>query len=121
MLNSKVLVVEDDDLIRFNIAEALSDAGFDVLEAANVVEAVGLLGMHGDIRAVFTDIDMPGCLNGLQLAALVHDRWPPIHILVASGRALASTSDIPENGRFFPKPYSSTQVIANLNELFQAA
>jgi len=106
MNGCKVLVVEDDDLIRFTIAEELEDAGFFVSQATNVTEAVMILRIHSDIRAIFTDIDMPGQLDGLQLAAIVHDRWPPVRILVASGRDFVAKADLPLDGRFFAKPYS---------------
>lgn len=80
-----VLVVEDEPLIRMTVADDLQAAGFCVLEAGNTDEALRLLETHSSIRAIFTDIDMPGGLDGLKLAWIVRDRWPPIEIVITSG------------------------------------
>ena len=121
MSGETVLVVEDEILIRFDIVDALSEAGFTVLEAGNVAEAVALLGAYPDIRAVFTDVDMPGNEDGLDLAQKVHKQWPPMAVLVTSGHRRVTQTDLPNDGRFLPKPYRPSQVIANLNEMVQAA
>jgi DNA-binding NtrC family response regulator len=121
MCGQTVLVVEDEILIRFDIVDALSEAGFTVLEAGNVAEAVAMLGAFPDITAVFTDVDMPGKEDGLDLAQKVHAEWPPIAILVTSGHRRVTEADLPQDGRFLPKPYMSSQVIANLNEMVQVA
>lgn len=112
-----VLVVEDDFLIRMHAAEMIEDAGFEVVEASNADEAVAILEARLDIAVVFTDIQMPGSMDGLKLARAVRNRWPPIHIVATSGLVDVRTGDLPEGGRFFPKPYSSTQVIGALHEL----
>lgn len=116
-----VLVVEDEAIIRWNIVDALEDAGFKVLEAENVIEAVAILGAVPDIKAVFTDVDMPGPQDGLDLARTVSTRRPGVKILVASGRHRPANSDLPEQSRFFPKPYNCATVIANLTEMLSAA
>ena len=121
MSGETVLVVEDEILIRFDIVDALTDAGFIVLEAGNVAEAVAILGATPDIRAVFTDVDMPGAENGLDLAQKVHASRPPVAVLVTSGHRRVTEADLPEDGRFLPKPYRPSQVIANLNEMVRAA
>jgi CheY-like chemotaxis protein len=79
------LVVEDETFVRMDVVEMLRVAGFDVLEAANADEAIGMLERSTDIRLVVTDIDMPGSMNGLKLAAAVRDRWPPVSIIATSG------------------------------------
>src|SRR5450631_4491180 len=89
-----VLVVEDDPLLRELAAEFLEDAGFLVLEAGDAEQAVDLLQSRSDIAVLFTDINMPGSMDGLELAHAVHDRWPPIKILVASGQVRPKPSDI---------------------------
>lgn len=116
-----VLVVEDEALIRWDIVDALEDAGFTVLEAGNVNEAVAILGSVPDIKAVFTDVDMPGPQNGLDLARTVGSKRPGVKILVASGRHYPANSDLPKQSRFFPKPYSCANVVASLTEMLSAA
>jgi CheY-like chemotaxis protein len=112
-----VLVVEDEFLIRMHAAEMIEDAGFDVVEASNADEAVAILEARLDIAVVFTDIQMPGSMDGLKLARAVRNRWPPIHIVATSGLVDVRTGDLPEGGRFLPKPYGYTQVIGALQEL----
>ncbi len=116
-----VLVVEDEALIRMDVADDLEQAGFNVLEAGNTDEALSLLRSHPEIQALFTDIEMPGSMNGLTLAAMVHDRWPPIKIIVTSGRVRVRKFDLPEDALFVPKPYSNGQVISSLRDLLPAA
>jgi len=112
-----VLVVEDDFLIRMNAAQTIEEAGFIVVEAANSDEAIAILEVRLDITVVFTDIQMPGSMDGLKLAAAVRGRWPPIRIIATSGLVDVSKADLPNGGRFLPKPYSSAQIIGALREL----
>jgi CheY-like chemotaxis protein len=113
-----VLIVEDEALIRIGAARMIEDAGFDVIEAANADEAIQTLESRSDIRVVFTDIHMPGSMDGLKLAHAVRHRWPPIKIVVTSGREpLPTGQDLPEGGRFFPKPYDPIEVCDTLREL----
>jgi DNA-binding NtrC family response regulator len=116
-----VLVVEDEVLIRLDIVFALEDAGFDVLEASNVAEAVEVMTEHPEIRAVFTDVDMPGSMDGLKLAAVVFARWPQTKIIVTSGHRKVTAADIPASSRFFSKPYNPSTIVANLSEMLAAA
>ena len=81
-----VLVVEDEFLIRISAVEIIEDAGFDILQAADADEALEILQVRGDIRVIFTDIHMPGSMDGLRLAHAVRGRWPPIKIIATSGR-----------------------------------
>ncbi|MDB5524702.1 MAG: two-component response regulator protein [Rhizobium sp.] len=115
-----VLVVEDETLIRMSVVLDLEDAGFNVLEAGNTDEAISLLRTHPEIQALFTDIEIPGSMNGLSLAATVHDRWPPIRIIVTSGRVRVFRRDLPADVKFCPKPYDNTQVISMLREMVAA-
>lgn len=117
MPQSTVLVIEDEPLIRMTVADDLQVAGFRVLEAGNTDEALRLLETHSSIRAIFTDIDMPGDLDGLQLAWIVRDRWPPIEIVITSGNRKLAARDMPERSLFFPKPYSHQPVIDALMRL----
>jgi DNA-binding NtrC family response regulator len=110
-----VLVVEDEPLVRLNIADALEDAGFIVLEAASVLEAVGLLGRYDDVAAVFTDVDMPGGLNGLDLARLVDGCSRAIGIVVTSGRNVP-TQSLPGRAHFLPKPYNLDVAVSMIDQ-----
>ena len=109
-----VLVVEDEVLIRMNTAEIIKDAGFDADEAIVLLEA------RLDIQVVFTDIDMPGSMNGIKLAQAVRGRWPPIKIIATSGHFKLKAGDLPNDGRFLPKPYSSKQVSDILRDVMAA-
>jgi two-component system, response regulator PdtaR len=100
-----VLIVEDDALVRVIGSDALEDAGYEVLEAASADEALSLLDANDNVRLLFTDIRMPGKLDGLQLADLVHERWPTIKILITSGDTWPSQDRIPDDGQFIAKPY----------------
>jgi CheY-like chemotaxis protein len=111
-----ILVVVDEMIIRWGAVKMAGDAGFEVLEAANADEAIEILESRNDIRVVFTDIHMPGSMDGLKLAHAVRDRWPPIEIIVTSGRETPTEEDLPARGRFLPKPYSSASISAALRE-----
>jgi CheY-like chemotaxis protein len=115
-----VLVVEDDFLIRIDAVEMIEAAGFDVVEAANADEAMKILEVRLDITVVFTDIQMPGSMDGLKLAAAIRGRWPPIKIVATSGVVDVRGVDLPEGGRFLPKPYSSAEIVGALRELTSA-
>ena len=115
-----VLVVEDEPLVRMGIADYLADAGFKVLEASNADEAVALLAVNLDITIMFTDIDMPGGMDGLKLAAAVRDRWPPIKIVVTSGHHVVRVDQLPVQARFIPKPYNPDKIIVAFREMMAA-
>ena len=112
-----VLIVEDEFLIRMHAVDMVRAAGFDVVEAANADEALVILEDRLDITLVFTDVQMPGSMDGLKLAAAVRDRWPPIKIVATSGQLKISEDDLPTGSRFLPKPYDARQVVAMLREL----
>jgi CheY-like chemotaxis protein len=116
-----VLIVEDEFLLRMNAAEMISDGGFDVIESSNADEAIAILEARPGIHVVFTDIQMPGSMDGLKLARFVRDRWPPIKIVATSAFANVGKIDLPEGGRFVRKPYRSEQIVATLRELTAAA
>jgi CheY-like chemotaxis protein len=112
-----VLIVEDEFLLRMNAAEMIGDAGFDVVEAANADEAIAILEARPDIHVVFTDIQMPGSMDGLKLARFVRGRWPPIKIVATSGFVSVGKDDLPDGSRFLTKPYRPAQIVAALREL----
>ena len=104
-----VLVVEDEFLIRQVLQIELEDAGYEVILADSADAAIAILEARADIHLVFTDIDMPGSMDGLKLAACVRDRWPPIHIIITTGKA--RPREIPANALFIPKPYVGRAVV----------
>jgi CheY-like chemotaxis protein len=112
-----VLIVEDELLLRMNAVDMIVAAGFEVVAAANADEAIEILEARRDITVVFTDIQMPGSMDGLKLARAVRGRWPPIKIVATSGHVGVRPTDLPEGGRFLPKPYNSMQVTDLLREL----
>lgn len=113
----RVLVVEDETFIRMDVVDMLRAAGFDILEASDADEAIQSLERHSDVRLIFTDIDMPGSMNGLRLAAAVRDRWPPVRIIATSGHFKIRVGDLPADARFIPKPYQHVQIINAIREL----
>jgi CheY-like chemotaxis protein len=115
-----VLVVEDEFLLRMDAVDMIAAAGFEVVEAGNADEAIEILESRRDITVVFTDIQMPGSMDGLKLARAVRGRWPPIKIVATSGHLDVGETDLPEGGRFLPKPYSPTEVAGVLRELTEA-
>jgi CheY-like chemotaxis protein len=110
-----VLVVEDEVFCRLHAVAVVEDAGYVAVEAINADEALTILEARKDIRIVFTDIDMPGSMDGLKLAHAIRKRWPPIELILTSGHFNISDDDVPERGRFFPKPYRDEEVIAALH------
>lgn len=109
-----VLVVEDDPFVRMDAVDMVEEAGFVAVEASNAAEAIEILEARPDIRVVFTDIDMPGSMDGLALARAVRNRWPPVHIIVASGQVRAASHDLPSQALFFTKPYQRKAIKAAL-------
>lgn len=112
-----VLVVEDEDLLRLTAIETIENEGFDAVEAANADEAISILESRPDIHLIFTDIHMPGSMDGLKLSHYVRDRWPPIRIVTTSGRARLTRDQMPSQARFLPKPYTAWQLGAVLQEM----
>ncbi|ALN75833.1 response regulator [Aureimonas sp. AU20] len=110
-----VLVVEDDALLRADAVDLCIEAGFTAYEAKNAAQAIRQLELHPDICVLFTDVEMPGSMNGLKLARAVRDRWPPVSIMVTSGRVTVTQDEMPANGLFFSKPYLPDAIIMALN------
>ncbi len=109
-----VLVVEDEMLLRMRVVDMVEDAGYIPVEAVDADDAFAILKSRSDIALLFTDIQMPGSMNGLELAHAVHERWPPIKIILASGQLQLSGTDIPPDSRFFGKPLKSGEMIAEM-------
>src|ERR1700694_1541228 len=100
-----VLIVEDELLVRLLAVSLLEEAGFSTIQAGSADEAIALLEARKDIRVVFTDINMPGSMDGLRLAHAIRHRWPPIELVLTPGHFNLREHGLPARGRFFPKPY----------------
>jgi two-component system, response regulator PdtaR len=111
-----VLIVEDEFLVRMDAVDSIEGAGFRVYEASNADEAIRILETHHGIRVVFTDINMPGSMDGLKLAHYVRGRWPPIKLIITSGHSLPG-EDFPEGAAYFPKPYQLEKVTHSIREI----
>ena len=114
------LVVEDEALLRILAVEVVEEAGFTAIEARDADEAVVLLESRTDITLLFTDINMPGSMDGLKLAHAVRDRWPPIKILVVSGNQRLHSSDLPTDSCFVEKPYQASALVDELRSMFSS-
>ena len=111
-----VLVVEDEFFCRCHAVNLVEAAGYRAIEASSADEAIAILEARKDIRIVFTDINMPGSMDGLKLARAVRDRWPPIELILTSGHFNVPESDIPERGLFFSKPYRDEEIVSALHK-----
>jgi CheY-like chemotaxis protein len=107
-----VLVVEDEVLVRIAAVDMFEDAGYVTLQAENAAEAIRLLENHPEITVVFTDVQMPGSMDGAKLAAAVRKRWPPVRLIVTSGRP--RPEDLPNGVPFVPKPYDWSRLDAEI-------
>lgn len=112
-----VLVVEDEMILRMRAVDIVEDAGFNPVEAVNADQAISILESRSDISLLFTDIQMPGSIDGLKLAHAVHDRWPSIKIILVSGQVNPSDTERPADSRFFGKPLGVDQMIAELRAM----
>lgn len=112
-----VLVVEDEFLVRMNAASLLGEAGFAVLEAGSADDAIALLESRKDIRIVFTDVHMPGSMDGLRLAHAIRNRWPPIELVLTSGQMRVPSEDMPARGLFLSKPYDANKLVEVVRSL----
>ena len=99
----------------------LESAGFEVIQAGDADEAIAILSARSDIHVVFTDIQMPGSMDGLKLARFVRDRWPPIKIVATSGHVRLEDDDLPAGSVFLPKPYLGAELVGTLRELTGSA
>jgi CheY-like chemotaxis protein len=116
----KVLIVEDEMMPRMRAVDIVEDAGFSPVQAINADQALSILESRSDISLLFTDIQMPGSMDGLKLAHAVHDRWPAIKIILVSGQMNPSDAERPKDSRFFGKPLSDGQMIAELQAMVGA-
>ena len=106
-------------IVRLIGSDTLTDAGFEVVEAGSADKALRILERHGEVDVLFTDIRMPGSMDGLELARVVHERWPAMKILVTSGDTFPPSSAIADDGRFLAKPYRTDLLCREISALLQ--
>lgn len=111
------LVVEDEFLIRLHAVDMLEAAGFATIEATNADEAILILESRNDIRLVLTDIQMPGSMDGLRLAHAVRKKWPPVKLVLVSGKRDLRIDELPEGALFYAKPYNVDEITAGIGKL----
>jgi CheY-like chemotaxis protein len=111
-----VLVVEDEALIRMFAADMLIDNGFAVLEAGDAAEALRILEEHDEVDVLFTDVNMPGPMDGLDLAGQAHDRRPDLGLIVTSGRGTPDLARLPLSSIYLAKPYRPHQLAAAIEK-----
>jgi two-component system, response regulator PdtaR len=116
-----ILVVEDDLIIRMGALQLVLDAGFEAIEAGNADEAIRILEARPDIHLVFTDVGMPGTMDGIKLAHYIRNRWPPVKLIVASGQAVIDESHLPAGARFFSKPYREDTIVGAMTAMLSDA
>lgn len=115
----KILIVDDEPLILVGLAMQVADWGYNVVEASSADEAVAVLERQPDIRLVVTDVDMPGKMDGLHLARFVRERWPPVGLIVISGKSLVGEGQLPPRSRFFEKPVREQSLRKAIEELVE--
>jgi CheY-like chemotaxis protein len=114
-----VLLVDDEPVVRMVACQGLEDAGFDVIEADCAQGALDVLRSRADVAVLFTDVNMPGAFDGLDLAKLVHELWPDIQLVVTSGQALPTP--VPDEGRFMAKPYRLDEMVDTVTSVAKRA
>ena len=116
-----VLLVEDEELLRALAAWRLEEAGFEVVQAANATEALELMNSRPDVDVLFTDVQMPGLLDGMGLAKKIHEQRPNVLLLITSGNVRPGKGEIPDHGHFLAKPYRCQDVISEIDALAREA
>jgi two-component system, response regulator PdtaR len=115
-----VLVVEDELFVREVAHQAIEAAGFKAYAAANADEAISILERQRNISIVFTDINMPGSMDGIGLAHCVRDRWPPVQFIVTSALSKFRDAELPRGSVFVSKPYSPEQIVQKIEKMSEA-
>ena len=113
----KVIVVDDEPILRFMFSEVLQDAGYTVLDAPTADEALAMLERGCEARVVVTDVHMPGELNGFELAKVICRPWPHIGVVLVSGRLRPSEDELPDESRFLSKPVSPESLTSTVREV----
>lgn len=115
-LPKEVLVVEDEPFVRMVAADALTERGIMAWEAGDAGEALHVLAEHPNIGLVFTDVNMPGEMDGIDLAHEVNRRRPDVSLIVTSGAVTVADEELPDSGKFLPKPYPTRKLVQIVEE-----
>jgi two-component system, response regulator PdtaR len=115
--DATILVVEDEEFARLIVCDYLKEGGFAVLEASNAEHAIAILEQRADVRAVVLDVVMPGAMDGIALAHLIHARWSPIGLLVLSGKGVPRMAQLPPGTGFLPKPYFGPSIVGRIRAI----
>jgi CheY-like chemotaxis protein len=110
-VRKSILVVEDEPLLRMAAVDLVEEAGYDVAEATDAAQAIAILQGRADIALVFTDIDMPGYMDGIMLAAFIRECWPHIQTILTSGKFATAPGSLPSDSLFFTKPYRDSDLV----------
>ena len=111
-----IIVTEDESALRLLATEVLAEAGYTVVEAARADDALAIIKSR-PVDLLFTDVQMPGSMDGLELARYVRRHWPRVAVLIASGNSKPASTELPDGSRFLRKPYSTNQLLADVREL----
>lgn len=111
-----ILIVEDEAFIRFDLVDFFQDAGFEVFDAEDADVAIELMAAHPAIRIVLTDVNMPGSMDGVRLAHVIRDRYPPTMLLIASGAVKLKPGDMPVGATFVPKPFDPRAILDTIRQ-----
>ena len=111
------LIVEDNAQLLMMAELMVEEAGCIALAVKTSDEALAVLQARDDVRALFTDVQVPGSMNGVRLAFLVHERWPDIRLIVTSGKGALQDGDLPAGATFLTKPYDIAAVQDGFREL----
>lgn len=117
MYSMKVLVVEDEPIIRLGIVSSIEEAGHTVIDVASADEAVRRLAVEEGVGVIVTDVDMPGSMDGIALAHYAHERWPTVGLIVISGKVGVVPNQLPSGARFMSKPYQEPQLLSTIDAL----
>jgi len=112
-----VLVVEDEPILRLDAISMVEEAGFEAVEALSSADAITLLEQRLDIRLVYMDLDMPRSRKGIEIAAAIRKRWPPIEIILTAAYFTRDSVQLPDRAEFYPKPINHAEVIAAMQRL----
>ncbi len=112
-----VLVVEDEPILRIDALDMVEEAGFEPVESTSVEDAIRILTERPDIRIVYMDLDMPRGIKGIEIAACIRDRWPPIEIILTGAFFLEADLTLPVRAEFFPKPAQYSEITAAMHRM----
>jgi two-component system, response regulator PdtaR len=101
-----IIVAEDDFIVSEYLSGILKEKGYSVIAVANADDAIAMFEHRNDVRMLITDINMPGPMNGLNLAATVRERWPFLKIIITTGRERPKIEEVPEGSLYLRKPYT---------------